>query len=389
MSAFYGSDYDDAGNVVELRAEPPRDDMWEGSDASPVLEHGAADNEQPGVHRSWRPVDLTAVLDGSYVAPQPAVGHRDDGVGVLYLGRVHSSASEPEGGKTWLLQQCVLRELDAGKSAIVMDFEDDEGGFVGRLLTLGAKPAHIRDRFAYLRPDTPIGGLGNREDLDQALGDLRPTLVGIDGVTEAMSVHGLELKDNSDVAKFDRLLARRIADSGPAVLKLDHVTKDRETRGRFAIGGQHKLAGLNGAAFILENRMPFEIGITGCSGVFIAKDRPGQLRRHALPSGSGLHWFADLTVDSNSFGFTEVTLTAPVARTESFRPTVLMGRVSDVLVKAPEPLSLRGILDRVKGRDADKRTAVAALIDDGYIALDNGPRGAHLHRLIKPFGETE
>ena len=347
----------------------------------------AADRPAGAPRRSWRPVDIAAVLDGSYETPQPSVGRRTDGAGVLYPRRVHSIAGEPEGGKTFFLQCMILSELQAGNSALVVDFEDDEGGFVGRLLTLGANPQHLRDRFAYVRPDAPIGAPGNRDDLDQALGDLRPTLAGLDGVTEAMSMHGLEIKDNGDIAKFDRLLARRIADTGPATVKLDHVTKDREGRGRFAIGAQHKLAGLNGAAYILENRKPFGVGVTGHSGVFIAKDRPGQLRRHALPSGAGLHWFADLTVDSNPAGFTEATLTAPEPRTESFRPTVLMGRVSDVLLKAPEPLSLRGILDRVKGRDADKRTAVAALTDDGYIAIENGPRGAHLHRLVKPFGE--
>ena len=59
-------------------------------------------------------------------------------------------------------------------------FEDDEAGIVGRLLALCAKPEAIRSRFAYIRPEEPISAAGNRSDLAQALGDLRPTAVAED-----------------------------------------------------------------------------------------------------------------------------------------------------------------------------------------------------------------
>jgi len=39
-------------------------------------------------------------------------------------------------------------------------------------------------------------------------------------------------------------LARPITDTGAALVEVDHVAKNRETRGRFAIGGQQKLAGV-------------------------------------------------------------------------------------------------------------------------------------------------
>ena len=68
----------------------------------------------------------------------------------------------------------------------------------------------------------------------------------IDGVTEAMTMHGLELKDNADVAKFVELLPRPLARMGAAVVLVDHVAKDTGGRGRFAIGAPHKLAGIDG-----------------------------------------------------------------------------------------------------------------------------------------------
>ena len=89
---------------------------------------------------------------------------------------------------------------------------------------------------------------------------------------------------------------------------LDHVTKDREGRGRYAIGAVHKLNALDGGAYILENRHPFGVGRTGRSTVRVAKDRPGQLRRNALPSGNGLHWYGDLVLKSVDEDFAEVTI---------------------------------------------------------------------------------
>src|SRR4029077_9763785 len=40
--------------------------------------------------RSWRAVDLEAVLSGHWEAPKPTVGQRSDGVGLFYPGKVHT-----------------------------------------------------------------------------------------------------------------------------------------------------------------------------------------------------------------------------------------------------------------------------------------------------------
>lgn len=340
------------------------------------------------VERSWKPVDLTAILDGTYQPPQPTVGKRDDGIGLFYAGRIHSTIGESEGGKTWYALLASAVELARGNAVLFVDFEDDPGGVVGRLLTMGVSPKHIAEHFAYIRPETPLTDGWNRLDLGQALGDLKPTYVTVDGITEGMAMHGLELKDNTDVATFGRNILRPIAESGAAVNTLDHVVKDKEGRGRYAIGGVHKLNGINGAVYVLENRAPFGTGVTGKSTVRIAKDRPGQLRRHALPHSSGMHWFADFTLQSHDETFAEASLATPIAQVGPFRPTGLMKKVSDALAGAPEPLSVRGVQDRVTGNNEAIRAALARLIDEGFVAVDSGPRGARNHRLIKPFQEA-
>lgn len=345
--------------------------------------------EPPPGRRSWRPVDLTEVLDGTYTAPEPTVGARDDGVGMFYLGRMHTIAGESEGGKTWLALAQAAVELRRGNAVTYLDFEDDEGGVVGRLLTLGADRDDVRHRFAYLRPEQPIAALGNYQDLGQALEDLRPTLVVIDGVTEAMTLHGLNPLDNKDAATFGRLVPRWIADRGPAVVALDHVTKSAEGRGRYALGAVHKLNGLNGAAYLAENRTPFGIGVTGRSTVLLAKDRPGQLRRHGVRTSGDAVWFADLALVGHDETWAEASVTAPVERPDDFRPTVLMARVSEALAGASDPLTSNDVVTRVRGKATEVRRALAFLVDDGYVCTETGARGARLHRLAKPFAEQK
>jgi hypothetical protein len=343
--------------------------------------------DQPARTRSWAAQDLTSVLDGSYVPPQPTVGHRDDGIGLFYPGKISSIASESEAGKTWLALLACLQEINGGRHVLYVDFEDDAGGVVGRLLALGANPRDVRNQFHYVRPDarpTDIDLL----DLAQLL-QLHPSLAIVDGVTEAMAMFGTELKDNTDIAKFGRTLLRPIADSGAAVVTLDHVVKSTENRGRYAsLGGGHKVNGLNGSMYMLENIRPFGIGVAGRSRIRIAKDRPAQLRKHALPHSSGLHWFADLVIDSQDEQYAEAHLypPKPVAEeapqdTEDKRQQELQTAILAVIAKAAQPLSKAGIEDRVTGKAADKRRALAALVDDKRVVATPGPRGAMLHSL--------
>jgi hypothetical protein len=334
--------------------------------------------------RTWQPVDLTDVLAGRYSPPQPTVGRRDDGVGLFYPGRMHSVAAESEAGKTWLMLAAAATEMAAGNGVVYVDFEDDEGGIVGRLLALAVRPEVIRDHFAYIRPEVPINIGDNRSDLAQAPGDLRPTLATIDGVTEGMVMHGLDPLSNADAATFGRLLTRPIADSGAAAVVLDHVVKNGEARGRYALGAVHKLNGLNGAAYTLENRNPFGVGVTGQSGLFITKDRPGQLRRHAETAKGGAKWFADLVGTSRDTTFMEVSIKPPLDPAQ-FRPTVLMGRVAEYLSMYPGATT-RQITENVKGKAETIREALQWLIKDDYVDVkQQGQR--HCHTLVKPYPE--
>jgi hypothetical protein len=365
-----------------IPVEPP--EVREQREALATL-HATQDEAGPTTdsgRRSWQPVDLTAVLDGTWRPPQPTVGKRSDGIGLFYPGKVHTISSESEAGKTWLVLSAVIDELRADNHVVYLDFEDDEGGVTGRLLTLGCPSDQIRQLFHYIRPEDPIGSGIHRDDLAAVLADMRPTLGVVDGVTEAMTLHGLDPNSNSDAALFGRMLPRRLANSGAASVSLDHVPKSTENRGRYSIGAVHKLNALDGAAYILDNRAPFGVGITGRSTLRIAKDRPGQLRRHAFPSASGLHWFGDLILDSHDEEFADVSIEPPHQADESFRPTVLMSRISEALAEHG-PLAQRRIIAAVHGKTDAIRAALDYLILDGYVS-ESTP-----HQLIKPFQDED
>ncbi|GAA3667154.1 hypothetical protein FB459_1271 [Yimella lutea] len=331
--------------------------------------------------RTWQPVDLAEVLAGKWQAPTATIGRRSDGRGLFYPGKAHTIASESEGGKTWLALIAAADEMAAGHHVGYIDFEDAEGPVVWRLLTLGVPPEVIAERFHYFRPEEAITDALARIDLAGFMSSRAPTLVILDGITEGMTLHGLDPLNNKDAAMFGRLLVRPLTSYGAAVVSLDHVTKSAEGRGRYAIGAVHKLNALDGAAYVLENRSKFGRGLVGRSSVLIAKDRPGDLRKDARPASGGLHWFADLVIDASdpdeSCIVGEVRAPEDGAR-EAHRPTMMMQRVADTLTEHPQGLAQRVLCDVVTGKTETIRTALSHLIADGYVSPTP-------HRLVKPY----
>jgi predicted metal-dependent phosphoesterase TrpH len=102
-----------------------------------------------------------------------------------------------------------------------------------------------------------------------------------------------------------------------------------------------------------------------------------------------MHWYADLVVKSESAEFAEAHLYAPIQRDEEDRQEDeerkrldgIKRKVLEALGKAKDPLTGKGIEDRVTGRAADVRRAVAELIDSGQIETAPGPRNSTLHSV--------
>jgi len=348
---------------------------------------------------TWQPIDLGPILDGDQPRENPALLTRTDGHSLLYPGRTHSLHGESESGKSLIAQAetaHILTDPDAGR-ILYIDFESDAAAVTGRLLDLNAPPDAIRTRLDYIRPDVDPRRFPHERQSYLALLENTYTLAVIDGVTDALGVFGASSKDNDEVAAFMRALARPLAlRTGAAVVLIDHVTKDAENRGRFAVGAQAKMATLDGAAYVVEIAEPLGRGLRGIITLRIAKDRPGAVRPNC-----GIYRKTDRTqeaarivIDSTN-GAIKAIIEPPRTsvndddKAHTFRPTAFMERVSQLLETSEEPLSGRDIADAIHGDEKRIRQAVALLVTERYVSREAGRHNAQLHRSTRPYRQDQ
>lgn len=397
MSSPNPADWDDDNAPPHTDDDAPPPDPWDAIDHNlPALKTYKAPKTKPAAnghdgtpHTSWWPVDLAELFNGDHRPPTPTLCARDDGQPLLYAGKCHAFNGESESGKSWAALIACVQTIRAGGHVLYLDFEDTADTVVTRLLALGARPAQVLERFHYTQPHEPVMTRGRftpaNADLADTLERYPPTLAVIDGVTEAMTLHGLDLLGNADYATFHGFLPRRLALAGAAVVQIDHVTKDREGRGRWAIGAQHKLAAMDGAVFSFQVAKPFGLGRHGVAKMSIEKDRPGALRQHA--KGKRI---ADLHLDSDpdNHALTWALETPDTAESDdgTIKPTAVMEKISRLLEANPQGLSKRSIRAGVHGSN-DVVDLALELLQNGHVAV--APYGsAHLHTSTKPYREA-
>jgi hypothetical protein len=353
------------------------------------------ETEGTGEPSTWAPVDLGPILDGDYVPEVGTLMPREDGVCLLYAGRLHSFHGESESGKSLLAQGEAARLLMRGESVLFVDFESDPAAIVERLRMFGTTSEAIREHLTYVQPDTGLGSDAAREAFAEVL-SRRYTLAIIDGVTEALTlVSTSNGTPEEQVVHYMRRLPRRIAkETGAAVVQIDHVTKSKDARGRYALGSQHKLNTLDGAAYMVEVTQPLAPGLRGEISLRVAKDRPGQVRRYAgkWRASDRTMEAARVVMDSTSLDHITMTVQAPSTQhgTEDgpFRPTGYMEKVSMFLETLSEPVSGRAVREAIPGKDEYVTTALDRLCMEKYVVREKGPRNSLQHKSITPYREV-
>lgn len=229
---------------------------------------------------SWKPIALSDYYDGLFHEVKANILTRTDGKSLIYAGKVHSIYGESESGKSWVAQIATAEMLRADKKVIYIDFESDPQDIVKRLKALGVSRANLLQYFTYIRPESARSA--SDPYWEAILEPESAHLVIIDGVTESLTMWGGETVDNDSITKWMRQFPRTVANkSGAAVVLIDHITKNSETRGRFAIGGQAKLATIDGAAYIVEPIEVLSPGRVGSLTIRVTKDRIGDVRASA------------------------------------------------------------------------------------------------------------
>jgi len=336
--------------------------------------------EEARQRSSWypKPLDLTGAIE----EPAPEFLARNDGHRLFYKGKINALLGESESGKTWVALHAVAQALQVALKVIYIDFEDSGKGILSRLRALGLEDEKLMN-LTYANPDQNLT-LDERIDLVDALMEIQPELIVVDGVNAAMTLMNLDLTSNRDATFFSQQLLKPLALSGAGVITIDHVTKSKEGRGNYAIGAQAKRADINGAAIMVEVVQPFGRGMTGELILKVTKDRPGRVREVSKEA----KYAGRVLLQSTAEGSVEMVVEAPQMSQSKTRPTHLMEKVSKLLEASPTPLSKNAVEKSIDGKAEWVRVACQILIDEKYIGIENGARNSLNLKLLKPFREV-
>jgi hypothetical protein len=346
----------------------------------------------------WAPVDLGPYLRGEVVQPEPQIGlRREDGLAMLYAGREHAVIGEMESGKSWYSAAACLAEIRAGNPVVYMHFEEsDPGGTAQRLIALGASPTTVMQRFRFVAPTSKVTGAKLAKLLRPA-----PTLVVLDGVNEAMALHGWPIREEEGAAAFRQHLVRPCLAAGAATLACDHVVKNRDARDRYGLGSIHKGNGLSGSLILLETAEPFGRGLRGRSHVYVTKDRPGYLRRHGRATKlAGKTFLGELVVDDTHtrVHYLDLMMWAPRDDDEEEAPggddphaqlDAAVLTAVDRVEAAQMEATTRTIRAAVKGRDEAVRDSLERLRLAGKVSSRPGSRRSTVWARVVPDSDLQ
>lgn len=242
--------------------------------------------------RAWPSVDLGAAWDAAEDETRTEVGYLsgDMPLGLFYRGKLNGVHAESEAGKSWLSCLVTVQEVSSHRHVAYIDFEDDVTSIVRRLKLLGARREDVMDYFHYRNPTGPLTA-ADEEGIRELI-EVRGSLAVFDGMTEAMSLEGLDGRLENDVAAWHAKATKPFAAADWSVVVLDHVPHGEKR----AIGSQHKRSALTGVSYLLELIKPIGKNMKGKSRLRVEKDRGAWVRAHAVP-GPRPQWFADMVID--------------------------------------------------------------------------------------------
>jgi hypothetical protein len=149
---------------------------------------------------------------------------------------------------------------------------------VARLLALGVRTSVLGDldRFRFGDPE-------DAGDLDAIVADAcawRPAVVIVDSVGELIPLYGLSSSNPDEFTKTTNRALRPLCRAGAAVIAIDHLAKDRDSREQGATGTAAKRRMIGGASLRVTIARPFAPGDGGACYLRVHKDRHGGLRAH-------------------------------------------------------------------------------------------------------------
>jgi hypothetical protein len=300
--------------------------------------------------------------------------------GILYgQGKRHAFSGPPESLKTVVAHICGLEHTRAGHGGYaVIDLEMGEHATRLLLDELGYTLEEIAAVYY-------VAAEGPPDDADiQAIKDAGVTLVTVDAAAGAYDVSGLDDNKRSDAEMFARAWVKPLWNLGIATVLLDHVVKNSDSRGRYAIGSERKLGGVD-VHLGLEAVKALHRGAEGIVKITTHKDRPGHLER---PHPAELHLSSDPDTHHITWVFAEPS--ARQTASDEWKPTWYMEQVSRVLEKAlPETMNRGDVVTAIGRNRKFVLDAINALIAEHHVAEKKGAHGAKLLTSLQPFRVPE
>jgi len=142
---------------------------------------------------------------------------------------------------------------------------------------------------------------------------------------------------------------------------VDHVTKNVDGRGRYAIGSERKIGGADvhlGLHVVRRLRR----GGSGLVRIDTHKDRPGYLADVAAE----LELSSDPETHQIAWTFGE----ASGGTSDGWKPFVLMERVLEYVASADEPMSRYAVAEAVRGKREYVFVAIKELLAENRLALE-------------------
>jgi hypothetical protein len=359
---------DDAPPPLEPEPEPEWVESWRVDPFEPP-----ATTDEPELE-PWEPTDLSEILTGDDTPPTRLLT-RVDGEGLIYAGKLNSLNGETELAKSIKALFGALQEMRAGRHVVWVDLEDSPRTAVARARTLGATDELIAKFFHYISP----GGRLDEDTAHQLVDRFDPSLVVVDSMTELLALHGADSYHSTELAIIHRTL-RAFTVNGAAVLVIDHVAKDREARGRYAIGSERKLSGLDGVALTVKLLKPFGRGMHGTSSITVAKDRLGWVRPLAVDKVvAEFHLHED--------GRAELVVPDEQTANDDWQPTFYMEKVSRWLELHPDS-TVTDVRSAGLGTTKYVNTARAELEAAGHLTVTRDGRANRLN-ITTPYRQDQ
>lgn len=334
---------------------------------------------------TWLPVDLEAIVASGFEPPRPDVCMVNGSeFGLFYAGRINAVFGDSGGGKTWLALYAIQQVMEAGRSAVLIDYEDHPAATVSRLEALGVSRKTIFKHLVYIQPQERWNPAAEK-NLLSGLNNRDVAIAVIDSTGEGMAIDGINPNADDEVARWFRGAARTLSGVGAAVVLIDHVPKGQQG-GRntdFQIGSQRKRAAINGAAYFLDVISAPSRDQDGKFKTITRKCRFGW-RKHGTIA-------CEVEMRNREDGSIEFIVTQPERRevASDFRPTWTMQKLSEWLSTLGQPVSWRQAREAPVGKGggkADRRTVDAALVclrDEGYISWPKGKAMEHVSHYVE------